>query len=760
MVAPYAKIKEQDESSYINSEASVNAYIAAWAPCGPVGTRQVANSKRFYNTYTPDGEYKAGYPTAFLNAEAIFDINSPVYFCRVVPEDALYGGAVITAGNSKPSYSLPNGLASPDSFVFADVVNNQTAEQISVLCKADTAGSLGGKYFYLPGQTQFIYIKNTARAEVATVTCNADVTSSLNSTYFVLPGQNYYVWLNVGSAGTDPGSQTLTLVNMTGIEVAIEANATAATIADAINTALADNADVTSEVSDATLTITRKTTGSTSHGNAGTTGFTYLTSKAGVDASDDVELTGATGEAAIIAPDATAAEVATAINNTMSNFTDFISSIDTDDSAKVIITSINPGFITDAIDGNTNFVFTTLVQGSNQSGSEILLFYSADPNSLDISFKIYSHQDYPSKAPLDNTFVVAVYKDGVLENEFTCSRDQDLKDGLGNPLYVETAMEASSYLRCRNNEAVDDTEIPASITTAMQITGGTPGSSVTTGDMIDAVQEWRNKDDFDITLILAAGYTDPAYVYELEDIASSRGDCMAINSIPYYIENTSDYLQNIINYRKNSLNINSSYCATFTSSLEVYSSSLNKNVYIASDGHIAGAIINAANNYEIFYPILGFKRGTLSNVLDVKRRYTTDEMDSLYDVQLNPIRYIPGRGIVIWGQKTMQSQASSLDRINARLLLCSIKPQLQEYMENYIGELNTDEVRDGVVLILNGYFDNLLAKNGILAYEVACEPLDSNNPNKLDVNVRIQITPAIEFVDLTIHLLPAGVTFS
>ena len=763
MVAPYADIYERDNSNYVSSEQSVNTFIASWAPCGPIGTREVVNKKTFYNNYSTDGKYKAGYPTAFLNAEAVFDMNSPINFCRVVPEDALYGGAVVTVGSAKPSYSLQQGIASPESFVFAEVKENLTNEQVSILCKKNTNGSLGETYFYLPNKEQFVYFRNKARAEVATITCSADTTGSLNNTYVILPGDKYYAWFNVDSTGVDPGESALTLIGMTGVEVAIAANLEASKVATALAGVFNNHTDLfTAEASDAVVTVTMKTAGTTTHGNAGTSGFNYITTVQGLDASKQVEISDLTGIPVSIEGDATDTAVASAINTAMANNKAFSCAIDNVNNNIVTITAKTAGFMTDAQDGEnpTTFVITTVVQGSSESGAESMLFYSADPNALNLSIRIYSNQDNPTKAPEPNTFVVAVYKDNVLETEITCSRKQDLKDGTGAPLYVEQAMLQSNYVRCRNNEAVSDDEMPVSFKTTLKISGGSPGSNVTTGDMINAVDAWSNKDDFNVTLMLVGGYTDPAYVAKLNSIASTRGDCCVVNSIPYYVENTADYLNSIVNYRKNQLNINSSYTATFTSNLEVYNADLNKNVYIPSDGHIAGAIINASRNYEIFYPVLGFKRGILNNVLDVKHRYSREEMNALYANQLNPIRYVPGRGIVIWGQKTMQSQASSLDRLNARLLLCSIKPRLQQFLEDTIGELNDDQTRDAITILLNGVFDQLVAKRGITAYEVTCDPVDANDPNKLSIQVRLQITPAIEYVELTITLTPSGVEFS
>ena len=761
MTAPYAAVYEQDDSTYANTEQTINIFLAGQAPCGPIDTTLCANRKNFYKSFSTTGGYRSGYSTAFLNAEAVFDVESPIYFKRVLPEDALYGGAVVTIGNTKQPYSLTNGLATPESFIFADVENNQTNEKISVLCKADLSGSLGGTYFVLPNQTEFVQLQHGARAEEATITCNADTAGSLGGTYLLLPGQDTYLWFNVDSSNTDPGTSALILSGKTSVEVAITANATADVVATAVSSKISGLiGKFTSTVDSATVTVSVVTAGEISHGNAGTTGFMYTTSILGLNASTEIEVSGMTSITATYTPDATADAIATAINSAMTSSKEFTSQIDESNQALVLISAKTSGYMSDFYDVNTGFVFNTVTQGSSQSGSEAMLFYTSDPNALDISFTLLSHQDHPDDAPMDGTFVVNVYKDNVLETSITCSRDQDAKDGNGQPLYVETAMLASSYLRCRNNVAVNSDELPVSITTPLKVGGGSAGTTVTTGDMINATREWANKEDFDVTLMLVGGWTDSAYVRHLDTMAKTRGDCAVINSIPYYVENVSDYLTNIINYRKNELNINSSYTATFTSSLQVYNSDLNKNMYIPSDGHIAGAIVNASRNYEIFFPILGFKRGVLNNVLDVKRRYTKEEMDQLYANQLNPIRFVPGRGIVIWGQKTMQTSNSSLDRLNARLLLCAMKPQIQQFLEDQIGELNSDPTRDGLYTLLYNLLENYQGRQGILDFEVSVDALDPNNPNRLSATIRMQITPSVEYVECTIVLTPAGVEFS
>lgn len=83
------------------------------------------------------------------------------------------------------------------------------------------------------------------------ITCVADVASSLNDTYFLIyDGANagYYVWFDVAGAGTDPA-----LAGKTGISVAIAANASAATVATAVQTAIDGNANFEATVSGATV---------------------------------------------------------------------------------------------------------------------------------------------------------------------------------------------------------------------------------------------------------------------------------------------------------------------------------------------------------------------------------------------------------------------------------------------------------------------------------------------------------------------------
>lgn len=129
----------------------------------------------------------------------------------------------------------------------------------------------------------------TGVQEVTSVICVADTAGSLNNKYFTIntPTHSYYVWFNVNSAGTDPA-----VSNKTGVEVAIATGAANTAVATAVNTALNALSDITSSRSSATLTVTNSGDGTAvdaaNAGGGSSAGFTISTTTQGV--TSDVAL--------------------------------------------------------------------------------------------------------------------------------------------------------------------------------------------------------------------------------------------------------------------------------------------------------------------------------------------------------------------------------------------------------------------------------------------------------------------------------------
>lgn len=777
MVAPFAEITEIDESQRVPVGNGIYAYLQINAPIGPTSLKFIDSETSLLNWFTENGNIEVGYDNAFYSASAYLKKSNKLWVKRVVAQDALHGGCTIPVGTSVNAAALTAGLADPTAYTFDTATSAKTAEKITVTTKNDYQGNLSGTYFVLPGQQYFLYMNIAARAEVTEITCTADVGSSLAGKYFIFPGQTDYIWFKVGTAGTDPGTLNTSLTGMTGHEVGLSANDTAATVASTINTAIGKISDFafTSAVKTGAsnvLVITNATAGAVAvKGNAGDSGFGYVTVTEGLAAAVAPTVEGKTGVSVSFEGDSSASTIATAISTAISGATlsSLFSATVTDNT--VTITALTTGSMSNAYDGNnpTTFNIQTVTQGSSQSGSTAFLLYFENQCSAANNYvvKIFNYEDYPVKCPLEGTFVIEVYKNNNLKvplESFTCSRVESATDLSGNNIYLENVLQGSKYIRAIDNIAVDANEIPRSVPDGVAIGGGSDGTIVTTADKIKALQEIKNRETAEVAILMDGGWSATAYKEALDEVAKTRGDCVAITGLPYYLEDSANYLENIINYRKFEYNINSSYTAIYSPYVNIYDYYNDRYIYVSPDGYIAGAISDADKNYKIWYPVLGFKRGTLTNVYDLKRKYKSGEMDVLYDNQINPIRYIPRKGIVIWGQKTSQVQASSLDRLNVRLLLVAMKPSLQEFLETYIGELNTQSNRNRLKARIDGYMTNIQANDGVEAFRTVCDETN-NTPetianNELYVDMYIRPTSSIEFIKMRITLTSTDVTFN
>ena len=159
----------------------------------------------------------------------------------------------------------------------------------------------------------------------------------------------------------------------------------------------------------------------------------------------------------------------------------------------------------------------------------------------------------------------------------------------------------------------------------------------------------------------------------------------------------------------------------------------------------------------------GLNRGGITQAIQVTDRTTHIERDSLYEGRVNPIAAFPGQGIVAWGQKTLQVDASALDRINVRRLLIEIKKFFASTARFMVFEQNTAATRNKFLAVVNPYLESVQQRSGLYAFQVVMN--DSNNtPDLIDRNILygqiwLKPTKACEFIILDFNIMPTGASF-
>lgn len=134
--------------------------------------------------------------------------------------------------------------------------------------------------------------------------------------------------------------------------------------------------------------------------------------------------------------------------------------------------------------------------------------------------------------------------------------------------------------------------------------------------------------------------------------------------------------------------------------------------------------------------------------------------DVLYENKVNPITFLPGSGIVNYGNKSLSPTTSALDRINVSRLVAFIRGRLNEIAKTFVFEPNDQITRNEISNAINGLMQDLVAKRGIYDYLVVCD--ESNNTparidrNELYVDIAIEPVKAVEFIYIPVRIKNTG----
>ena len=174
-------------------------------------------------------------------------------------------------------------------------------------------------------------------------------------------------------------------------------------------------------------------------------------------------------------------------------------------------------------------------------------------------------------------------------------------------------------------------------------------------------------------------------------------------------------------------------------------------------------------SYPWFAPA-GTRRGGVTNAtatgfINAEGEFTSvalneGQRDTLYSVNVNPITFINGAGLVNYGQKTRARGASSLDRINVARLVIYLRSQLNKLAKPYIFEPNDKITRDQIKQAAESLCLELVGARALYDFLVVCD--ESNNTparidrNELYLDIAIEPVKAVEFIYVPLRLKNTG----
>lgn len=171
-----------------------------------------------------------------------------------------------------------------------------------------------------------------------------------------------------------------------------------------------------------------------------------------------------------------------------------------------------------------------------------------------------------------------------------------------------------------------------------------------------------------------------------------------------------------------------------------------------------------------WFPPAGTTRGVIQNASSVG--FITDEQeyrpvilnqgqrDVLYQNDINPLANLPGRGLVVYGDKTLHPEDSALDRINVARLVVFLRRQLDQLAQPFLFELNTESTRSAAQSVFERFLGDLVALEALNDFAVEVSSAN-NTPERIDrnelwIDIAIEPTKSINFIFIPLRIQRQG----
>ena len=297
--------------------------------------------------------------------------------------------------------------------------------------------------------------------------------------------------------------------------------------------------------------------------------------------------------------------------------------------------------------------------------------------------------------------------------------------------------------------------------------GGQDHAALDVGDYMFGFDNFSDVEEVDVQLIIAPGMNSVADQVSIVNYATAIAGTTRKDALVVASPNRAA----VVNQNepvKNTLECTdqfeaSSYLAVDNNYLRVYDKYNDNYIYIPAASTTAGIMALTDYNYGPWYSPAGERRGAYVGVTNLAYSPTKTERDDLYKKGVNPIVQFPGRGTILFGDKTKLARPSAFDRINVRRLFLALEKSVAEASRNFLFEFNDEFTRSEFVAIVEPLLREIQARRGIIDFYVQCDELN-NTPEVIDRNelvASIFIKPArsINFITVNFVATRTGADF-
>ncbi len=342
------------------------------------------------------------------------------------------------------------------------------------------------------------------------------------------------------------------------------------------------------------------------------------------------------------------------------------------------------------------------------------------------------------------------------------------KDGYGRSIYYEDIFEDNPYVKVKVNSSWSSGTIVNPGTVIYAFDGGARGSAPTAGNYTTSWAYFQKANKFRANIFMDVNGNSSTTVNSL--VTNYQKWAHAITFIPL-----GNSASEAVTYR-NSLGINSDKISLYTNWAKIQDDYNDSMAWISHVGSIGGKYALMYSAYDAASPA-GIDEngwgGILSDwkVIEMENDYTDydkglgSDLQIMDEAQINPLVFTEGDGLLIYGDKTLQTTNNDTSFVGTRRLYNFIDDTIQRQVLRLQEFKTNDSIhRLKCRTMITTFLEPIMNAGWIR--EFACIVDESNNTNAvLDrrefmVDVYIKVMPNSQFCKLTLRRVSQSTVIS
>lgn len=204
-------------------------------------------------------------------------------------------------------------------------------------------------------------------------------------------------------------------------------------------------------------------------------------------------------------------------------------------------------------------------------------------------------------------------------------------------------------------------------------------------------------------------------------------------------------------------NLDTYYASTYYPWVRYYDAANAMYISLPVTKDVLRNMANVDNKKYPWYAPAGIERG---NVDCTKARIYTkiEDEDTVYDGRINPVKTFSVDGVKIWGNKTLYSQETPMNRINTVRLVLYMRKLIIEASRILLFEPNDITLKNQFDGIIRPILNQIKADRGITDFKLQISQTpEQMDAHEISASIFIKPSPSLEYIELDFVVTPQGV---